>query len=107
MNSFINAKTNVKKLQFGVDKCHQIHVGGQEHLTPELYVDNWEVKKISEEGKGVKNLKDVCEGDIMVERADADHTWKKMKSFRGQRFRVSQISANRELNISTFCVICD
>ena len=34
-------------------------------------------------------------------------TWKKMKSFRGQRFRVSQISANRELNISTFCVICD
>ena len=72
VNSFINAKTNVKKLQFGVDKCHQIHVGGQEHLTPELYVDNWEVKKISEEGKGVKNLKDVCEGDIMVERADAD-----------------------------------
>ena len=70
--SFINAKTNVKKLQFGVDKCHPIHVGGQEHLTPELYVDNWEVKKISEEGKGVKNLKDVCEGDIMVERADAD-----------------------------------
>ena len=23
INSFINAKTNVKKLQFGVDKCHQ------------------------------------------------------------------------------------
>ena len=29
-------------------------------------------------------------------------TWKNMKSFRGQRFRVSQISANRESNISTF-----
>ena len=72
VNSFINAKTNVKKLQFGVTKCHQIHVGGNEHLTPELYVDNWEVKKICEEKTGVDNLKDVCSGDILVERADTD-----------------------------------
>ena len=26
-NSFINCKTNLKKLQFGIDKCHKMHVG--------------------------------------------------------------------------------
>ena len=26
MNAFINTKTNIKKLQFGSDKCHQLHI---------------------------------------------------------------------------------
>ena len=27
MNGFINAKTNVRKPQFGQDKCHRMHIG--------------------------------------------------------------------------------
>ena len=27
MNAYINTKTNLKKLQFGVTKCHKMHVG--------------------------------------------------------------------------------
>ena len=27
MNGFINAKTNVKKLRFGEQKCHIMHIG--------------------------------------------------------------------------------
>ena len=71
-NSFINTKTNVKKLQFGVKKCHQIHIGGKEHITPDLFIDNWEIKKVCESKSGVNNLKDECSGEVMVARADHD-----------------------------------
>ena len=26
-NAYINTKSNIKKLQFGTDKCHKMHVG--------------------------------------------------------------------------------
>ena len=35
-NAFINAKTNSKKLQFGVTKCHKMHVGQKKELLPLL-----------------------------------------------------------------------
>ena len=41
-------------------------------MPSELYVDNWEVKKICEEKTGVDNLKYVCSGDILLERAYTD-----------------------------------
>ena len=37
---------------------------------------------------------------IKIRSLSCAQTWKKMKSFRGHRLRVSHISANRELNIS-------
>ena len=43
MNGFINAKTNMKKLQFAPTKCHKMHVGASSSYCPELTVDNWEV----------------------------------------------------------------
>ena len=72
MNSFINTKTNLKKLQFGADKCHQLHIGENEHLTPKLFIDNWEVKKVDEMKTGVENLNDVNSGEVLVERAEKD-----------------------------------
>ena len=38
-NAFINAKTNVKKLQFGVDKCHQLHIGKKSNCCPDLFIE--------------------------------------------------------------------
>ena len=52
INAFINAKTNLKKLQFGVSKCHKMHVGSKRTFGPELRVDSWEVKQ-SEDVKTV------------------------------------------------------
>ena len=35
-NSYINSKSNFKKLQFGTDKCHKMHVGKKiEEVCPE------------------------------------------------------------------------
>ena len=72
MNSFINTKTNIKKLQFGAVKCHQLHIGGKENITPNLFIDNWEVKKVDETKNGVSNLEDVNSGNVMLERVEKD-----------------------------------
>ena len=72
MNAFINTKTNIKKLQFGSDKCHQLHIGQKEHLAPALFIDNWEVVKVDETKTGVSNLKDVNSGDIRIENTEEE-----------------------------------
>ena len=41
MSSFLNSKAYVKKLQFGINKCHKIHVGKEKRTCPELYLDEW------------------------------------------------------------------
>ena len=63
VNSFINAKTNVKKLQFGVKKCHQLLVGRKNPLCPTLKIDNWELKKVDEARTGIGNFEDELVGN--------------------------------------------
>ena len=63
ITAFLNAKTNVKKLQFGVEKCHQLHFGGKKNLCPDLHIDNWGVKKCNETKTGFANLVDEHLGD--------------------------------------------
>jgi hypothetical protein len=43
MNAFINAKTNAKKLQFGVSKCHKMQIGQKRSFCPSLKIDNWDI----------------------------------------------------------------
>ena len=49
LNSYINFKTNSKKLQFGVAKCKKMHIGKsyEEQKCQDLFVDNWaEVQRV-------------------------------------------------------------
>ena len=48
MNAFLNQKTNIKRLQYGPEKCHQLHVGKQKGICPELYIDEWKLVKRDE-----------------------------------------------------------
>ena len=43
MNAYLNTKTNIKKLQYGVEKCYKMHVGKHcnSEICPELYVDGF------------------------------------------------------------------
>ena len=56
MNAFINAKTNLKKLQFGVSKCHKMHIGAKKSYCPDLKVDDWEVKLVEDCETGAKAI---------------------------------------------------
>ena len=60
VNAFMNTKTNIKKLQFGIEKCFKMHVGRvcQEEICPELVVDGWKVKEVNEIGTGEMKLED-------------------------------------------------
>ena len=49
-------KTNLKKLQFVVEKCHQLHFGGKKNLCPDLHIINCGVKKSNEAKTGFANL---------------------------------------------------
>ena len=64
MNSFINSKkSSIKKLQFGVDKCHKIHVGNNRVICPSLKIDKWK-KKVALDDDSVE---DIFEGSHVIQ----------------------------------------
>ena len=70
MNAFLNAKTNLKKLQFGVSKCHKMHVGSKQIECPRLKVDEWEVKVVENFDTKEKSVLDEQIGDHYMEESD-------------------------------------
>ena len=72
MNAFLNQKTTIKKLQFGPEKCHQLHVGKSKANCPDLYIDEWKLEKRNETETGVDNLIDVLADDCKIEMAEAE-----------------------------------
>ena len=72
MNGFINAKTNAKKLQFGQDKCHRMHVGRKTCYCPDLYIDTWKVKPIDEFEASPGGVGDIFEGDAKMDDSEEE-----------------------------------
>ena len=71
-NAYLNAKTSIKKLQFGEQKCHRLHVGAKNHVCPDLFVDNWKMEKVDEFENGIRNLKDKFDGDFLMEGVNSE-----------------------------------
>ena len=65
MNAYLKQKTNIKRLQFGPDKCPQLHVGRDSEVCPELFIDTWKLAKRDEFKTGINNLVDVQENTHM------------------------------------------
>ena len=74
LNAYINFKTNSKKLQFGVKKCKQLHVGHfkDDYKCLELTVDKWTEVKISNDVSGEIELNDTFEGDHYMEKKEEE-----------------------------------
>ena len=72
MNAFINAKSNMKKLQFGSAKCHKMHVGSQRCYCPQLTVDNWELKVVKHLDTGETEVVDELNGQHIMETSDQE-----------------------------------
>ena len=47
-----------------------MHVGSNKLLCPDLFIDKWELRKINEDGHGIKNLEDIYVGDYEMEMVD-------------------------------------
>ena len=72
MNAYINAKTNLKKLQFGVTKCHKMHVGAKNSCCPDLYVDNWMLKKKDDIFTNLEDLVDEEIGESLLNETESE-----------------------------------
>ena len=67
MNSYLNTKTNLKKLQFGTKKCVKMHVGCYTPYCPDLYIDQWKLENVEESGCNIRDLVDVTDDDHLME----------------------------------------
>ena len=73
VNAFLNTKTNLKKLQFGTEKCYRMHVGrvSNSDICPELKIEGWEVKQVnqinSEEMKMEDDYSGMCDMEPVEE----------------------------------------
>ena len=65
LNSYINFKTNSKKLQFGVYKCKKIHVGKMcdEYKCQTLTVDNWAEIEVNDKETATTTIEDQFVGE--------------------------------------------
>ena len=72
LNAFLNAKTSIKKLQFGVNKCHHIHIGKNKIKCPDLFINEWKLKKIDELETGFDNLDDILGDDALMAKVEYD-----------------------------------
>ena len=72
MNAYLNAKTNLKKLQFGEEKCHKMHIGAPNDICPELFIDAWKVEHTKEMDTDQYNLKDELSDEYQIEKTDEE-----------------------------------
>ena len=84
MNTFLSQKTNMKSLQYGPEKCHQMHVGKQKRKCPELYIDQWKLVKKDELETGVENQVDALSDEHKVEMVDDEKYLGTIISFDGK-----------------------
>ena len=68
LNSFINAKIAIKKLQLGPQKCFVMRTNKdhEEFKNVELYVDGWKMKNVTNVETGERERKDTFEGDMEI-----------------------------------------
>ena len=68
----LNSKTNTKKLKYGENKCHKLHLGKNTNICAETSVDTWSVEKESEEISSVWELVDREGGKHVIETVTSD-----------------------------------
>ena len=69
MNSFLNSKSRVKKLQLGIDKCHKLHIGKEKNTCP----DKWIVENFDETNtSGRSGFEDVLVRDHLIEEVSEE-----------------------------------
>ena len=66
VNAFLNVKTNIKKLQYGEDKCFKMHVGLDKSICPDLMIDKWTTVETEKVKAGESSIKDVYVGKHLI-----------------------------------------
>ena len=102
INSYINTKTAIKKLQFGTKKCKKIHVGKmrEEHKCQPLYVDNWKEK--DEPNSDFKEIRvgDMFDGEERMEETEQQKYLGDIVSKDGRNIKNFKMRVNKGIGIA-------
>ena len=101
MNAFINTKTNLKKLQYGIKKCFKMHVGKScvKEICPDLFVDGWKLKEVTELETGQVNLEDEHDGQHKMKTVEQEKYLGDILSSDGRN--VKNISSRRNRGVGS------
>ena len=97
MNSYINVKTNSKKLQFGVEKCKKIHVGKtcDDFKCQQLFVDNWAEVEVRNEDLASISTEDQYLGEEEIEEKKEERYLGDIISNDGRNMKNFQARVNK------------
>ena len=72
MNSFVNVRSAMKRLQFNSDKCHIMHIGKdiKEFDKMDFYLDGWKLTEVEEVETGVTTTKETFDGEQEVDETE-------------------------------------
>ena len=99
-HSYIKFKTSSKKLQFGSQKCKKMHIGKtkEEYKCLPVFVDNW-TEVIEECDGGKMKIKDVCDGEEIMEEKDDERYLGDVISKDGRNIKNIQARVNKGTGI--------
>ena len=66
MSSYVNTQTNLKKLQFGPEKCKKLHIGTEGHNCPTLTVEKWTEIEVQNEDLDLVETEDKWHGNVTM-----------------------------------------
>ena len=103
MNAYLNTKTNMKKLQYGVSKCFKMHVGKcrNEEICSNLQVDGWEVNNVTDIETGNTTQVDEYAGYHDMKKVDSEKYLGDILSSDGKNLRNINARKNRGTGIVT------
>ena len=103
MNAYLNTKTAIKKLQYGVQKCFKMHVGKAciKEICPDLYVDGWKMKTVTEVETGKCKQEEEYSGTHGMEEVQAEKYLGDILSNDGKNVKNVTARRNRGTGIVT------
>ena len=102
MNGFLNAKTSLKKLQFGPEKCAFLNIGKrcEKYQQTELFIDGWKMKQIKHIETGLFQSQEIYQGDIEMEEKISDKYLGQIISRDGKNTKNIEMRALKGIKIS-------
>ena len=103
MNSYLNTKTSIKKLQYGVEKCFKMHVGRKynQEICPDLYVNGWKLKTVSEVETGLFKQLDEESGLHEMKKVDNEKYLGDIVTSDGKNHKNMLARRNRGIGVVT------
>ena len=98
ITAFLNAQTNLRKLQFGINKCHKMHIGRDHSKCPDLYLDCWKLERKEDIIENIFEQIEVEDRAAAIEEVESDSYLGSILSANGSNKKNIQARVIKGLN---------